>query len=484
MDKLLQYTNVQYSSNQEPVGVLITDTSTLPTVQRIDKNGIPFTPDSDYFHNNEIFQSYKCTIDSTGNIVYGTNPRGDGLNLTGANGDVMARHENVQYRYEYDSGDLRLWFAPFHSNHRFYKYHPHCYQNGGTLIDHFFIGTYKAGLTDDNGTLKLNSYTGVQPWTGGQMRSVPFTSGTTEFTVGETITGTNGAMGTVVSWHKASGDWSLGTAAGTVYIRNHGVNASTATTFTSGDTLTRTSGSATTSGVSSVLNLNVDQAHTYATNKGAGWTIDDIWSNSLLIWKFVMQYGTRNSNTAIGLGVCNHTTGTGYNGLLNGAGDIDSALDYWGTGHGTGIDGDRTISWNNMQDYGDNVFEFVIGVNTLTTGEYRVINRNGICTVAGSIPSGSYETGYGVVPTGTNGYISKIQTDEMGALAGIPLSVGGTDTQNYCDFYYYGTSSPAVMLYGGGWTSYYSGMWSRIFTASPTTSSSTACARLKYIPQS
>lgn len=46
-----------------------------------------------------------------------------------------------------------------------------------------------------------------------------FTSGSTEFTVGETLTGaTGGAIGVVISKYVDSGTWALGTAAGVVWL--------------------------------------------------------------------------------------------------------------------------------------------------------------------------------------------------------------------------------------------------------------------------
>ncbi|HEY3389616.1 MAG TPA: hypothetical protein VGK38_08605 [Prolixibacteraceae bacterium] len=491
-DKIINNARYQNTWWTTPIGYKVENASTNPTVKRIDRNGEEFDPAPEFFWNHELFIMPKVLLSPSGVVTPGPDRKGTGLDITGASGDVMVWCNNAQYKswYESDSDTLFKLFAPYYSNYRGFDYHPHCYAGGGIKHDHFFLAAYEAGLKDDNGTLKFNSCSGVQPWTGGQMRSVPFTAGNTAFVVGETITGgTSGAVGTVVSFHVTSGDWGAGTAVGVVYIRNYGVEASTATAFVNGETLTRTSGSAITSGVSTVINLTIDNALTYASNKGVGWTIENVYCRTLLQDLFYTQHGTRDSQTApgLGLGLVNLASGVGFAGKLTGADGIDTNLDEFGTGVGTGTNGLTPNSWNGLQNWlGGNVFEFTTGINFFASdSSYRVTKGDGTGIIAGALPAGSYENGIGTVPL-VDGYYSKIMTDPLGSLLNIPSVAGDANSASnkaYCDYWYKPTANPSVLLSGGHWINgLNAGVGFRTAYNAPSYSHRNIGARLQYIP--
>lgn len=476
-----------YTWNKEPVGYKVENVSTNPAVKRIDRDGNEVTLSADFFWNHELYFMPKVLLSPSGVPTYGSDRKGTGLDLTGASGDVMVWCNNAQYKlkYESDSDTLFKWYAPYYSNYRGFDYHPHCYAGGGTKRDHFFLGAYEAGLKDDNGTKKLTSVTGVQPLTGGEMKYLSFTSGgTTAFTVGETLTNAvTGATGIVVSYHLTSGSWSSGDAAGVVYLRQ--------TTGTSG--AGQLNGSlagtdcATASGASTALAFTIDDALTFAANKGTGWTIEDIYCKSLMQDLFHIQHGTRDSQTAIGLGIVNLPSGSGFAGKLTGADGIDTNLNEFGTGVGTGTNGLTPTSWDGLQNYlGGNVWEFTAGINFFTDGTYRVTKRDGTGTIAGTLPAGSYENGVGTVPL-VDAYYSKVMTDPLGALLNIPAVAGDVNSGSskaYCDQWYYPRSSPSSVLSGGSWTyGLDAGVGCRYSNSTPSSSTRAFGARLKYIPQ-
>lgn len=497
MIKYMGYLKNSYKWNTQPVGFRIENASTDPKVTRIDRYGDEFDPEPDFFYNHELFRWPKVLLSDAGVETLGSDYIGTGLDLTGASGNVMARVTNGKKKYWYEEdNDIQFYlFATLGSDYQGFDYHPACYMGGGELHDYFYEAVYPAGLkVGTSGALQFNSCSGVQPWTGGQMRAVPFTAGTTEFTVGETITGaTSGATGKVVSWYKSSGEW-VGNAAGTVYIRNPGVAVSTAIAFASSETLSRTTGSAATNGSQTILTLTIDNALTYAANKGTGWTISDIYSDAWIQGLTYTMLGTRNAQTAVGSGVVNLAANNGYGGLLNGENSINTNINDYGTGVGIGTDGLVSVSFNNIQDKWGQCCEYEAGINLFsangtdgdgnpyTAGSYRVTKRDGTGTISGTLPAGSYETGLGVLPL-SNGYISTIQLDELGAILFLPRAVSASNITNFCDIFYCSVVNPNTIATSGFWNSGLSGgIGYRNATTTSSSSGNITGARLKYIP--
>lgn len=491
----------KFKWNDVPFGYQINNASTDPEVSFIDKYETVCTPPPDFFYNHELYLWTKCLLTEVGVVAEDKEKDRNGSNIdkTGASGDVMTYIPNGQYAYKWESdADVQIFkFAPYYSNHRGFDYYPHCFAGGGTKRDHFFTGTYKAGLKDDNGTLKFNSCAGVQPWTGGQMRALQFNNGNTEFTVGETIIGaTSAATGTVVSWHKSSGEWT-GTAAGTVYIRNYGVDASTATAFGSSETLIRSSGSASTNGSQTIMSLTIDNALTYARNKGAGWEISDIYSIGWIQGLLYAQLLTRDSQTAIGKGTVDLPSGVGYAGLLNGANNIDSNINQYGTGIGDvtdGQSGQTPVEVNNICDLWGGCGEFIAGINVMTDGTVHLINPDGTKTITGTLAADTYIILPEHMPL-TDGFIKTVQNQSYdtnpnhayGAITFLPLTAGGIGsgaTYKYCDYTSYPRFNPSIMYNSGGWYGGLNmGIGYKSANVAPNTTGRNITARLKYIPQ-
>lgn len=508
LDRLFARLNSEYKFYSEPVGFKIENTSTDPTVQRIDKNGDNFNPEPDYFYNHELFIMPKVILSTNGEPVYGSDRIGTGLDFTGVNGNAMVWCNNCKYKYWYEAdSDTQFYlYAPFNSNYSGFEYHPHCY-SGGRLNEHFFIGAYEASVINDHGILKLTSCSGVQPLTGNTMKYFSFTNGKTQFSVGETLTNaTTNSTGIVVATYVSSGDWNNETAAGVVYIRSPNG------TFNTGQLNGSVSGEncATESTTASWLGFSLDNALTYASNVGTGWTIEDIYSTSLLQGLFYTQYGTRNSQTAIGSGIttCQVSVTTLYDGLMTGANNIDHSVNQYGTGAGNGVDGQTPIRWNNIENLWGNNLKFVAGINLFYTGgtdgdgnsyaagSYRLTKPDGTGAISAVLPAESYITGEGTVPTSPpDGYISTVQRDKFGAITFLPSTYGNTGSSSatsYCDTYSPATHNPSIMLSSGYWGIGYpsigvqnaAGIGYKYATLSPTGSYRYIGARLKYIPQS
>ncbi len=244
--------------------------------------------------------------------------------------------------------------------------------------------------------------------------------------------------------------------------------------------------------------FTIDDALLFAGNKGAGWTIEDIYCRSLLQGLFYTQYGTRNSQTAIGKGVVELPSGDGFAGVLTGADDINDNVDAFGTGTGSGINGQTPIRWNNLENWtGGNVWEFTAGINLYnsdgtdgngnpyTAGSYRVTKPDGTGIIAGTLPVGSYITGEGTVPL-VDGYYSTVQTDPLGASLFIQQNVGDVnsgDDKGFCDYVWYPRYNPSTMFSGGNWPNGLAAGVSCRYSSAPSASARNLGARLKYIPQ-
>jgi len=491
LDKFVNYMKYKYTWNRDPIGFKIENTSSDPKVTRIDRTGEAFNPTADFFYNHELYYMPKVLLSAAGVKTEGEDLIGSNLDFTGAAGDAMVWCNNakVKYWYESDSDTQFYLYAPFDINHPGFDYHPSCRAGGGTLRDHFYTGAYEASMgVNSSGNKILRSITGAQPWTGGEIRSLAFTSGgPTAFTKGELLTGAvSGATGYVVSFYVSSGTWAGGDAAGIVYLSLPGVATATATAFQSGSLNGSVSGvdCATASGAATVLPLTIDNALTYAANKGAGWTISNVYGVSLLRGLFYTQYGTRNSQTAIGPGVVNLASGAGFAGKNTGADSIDTLGTSFGTGSGSGTNGSTPIKWNNIENLWGNCWKFLAGLNVMADGSCRITKQDGTGTIAGTLPAGSYETLPGTLPL-TDNYISKIQTDELGALTFSPLQVSGTSTTGLCDFYNHSILNPALVFSGGPWYGglVAAGIGDWYANGAPSGSGRDIGARLVYIPQ-
>lgn len=490
--KILKYKSAWFT---DPIGIIINNASTDPKVTIIDKNENPFEADITFFYNHELFQWPKVLLSEAGVETPGEDYIGSDLTLTGPL-DVMTRIPNGQYYYKYETEggtDSQIFkWAPFDSNHRGFDFYPHCFAGGGTKRDHFYIGTYKAGLKYDTGSLKFNSLSGVQPWTGGEMKSLSFTSGgPTAFTVNETLTNAStSATGIVVSYNLTSGTWASGDATGVVYLRQ--------CTGTSGAGQLNGSVSgadcATANGAFSAIALTLDNALTYAGNKGAGWTISDIYSTSWIQGLLYTMAGTRDLQTKWGIGVVSLPDGVGYAGILNGADDVDNNLNSYGFGTGDGGTGQTPVEVNNICDPWGGCWEFVAGINVFkNTGtgyiarSYRLTNPDGTGDIAATLPEGSYIVGEGLTPL-DSGFITSTQRDKLGAITWIPSTAGdGTSSSSskYCDYLNVAAFDPSILIAFGTWASgLNAGICCRNMASPLTNSYRTIGTRLKYIPQS
>lgn len=455
IDRRLEYVKYLEQLNDAPVGIKWDSSSSSPTLTRIDINGNTLTTSATFFDNHKIWGGIRRCVRnrSTGAISYGTDNAGTGLTLDGSTGDVLVEIPSAKYKFSKVGNIYYFWLIPYSEEDVTYTTHPAANQRSTTTTSvksKIYVGAYEASIRDDAGTLKLQSVSGVQPWTGTAIKSIAFTSGgTTEIVIGETLTGaTSSATGIVVAYHAASGTWAGGDAEGTIYLKQ------VSGTFQSENLNGSTAGSncATVGGDAAAVSLTMDQAEGYGNAIGTGCGICNVWTYVYLQLLMYIEYGTYNLQTALGRGIVDLVQGTGFAGKTTGYDSIDSELGTNGTGVGTGTDGETPVCWRGIENLWGNCWEFMIGLNmNLSDGSYTILKRDGLGTPAATLAGGSYETGTGTVPVSADGYISGLQTDEMGALAFIPAADAGSSSTYTCDYYYKPTASPSCVRGSAHW---------------------------------
>jgi len=97
-----------------PVGIKWDTSSSSPTLTQIDINGNTITPSTSFFDNHAIWGNiWRCVIDpATGEVTYGSNARGDGLDLTGASGNVMVSIPRFHAKFYADDRYRMYWLSP------------------------------------------------------------------------------------------------------------------------------------------------------------------------------------------------------------------------------------------------------------------------------------------------------------------------------------------------------------------------------------
>jgi len=157
--------------NSPIIGIEWDTASTSPVLTRIDAAGTPLEGlDPTFFDKHAIFGTrWRCTRNrATGAIEFGTNPRGDGLDLTGDLADVLVRKQAFYVKHEFDDGTelARYWISPRPAAG--FSLHPYFYMRGGGVsAPLMYGGAYESYGYLDGSTFKLGSATGKTPVTGG-----------------------------------------------------------------------------------------------------------------------------------------------------------------------------------------------------------------------------------------------------------------------------------------------------------------------------
>lgn len=394
VNRLVEFVERPYSG--DVIGFEWDASSSSPVLRRIDGGGRYITSlPVDYFDKHLIFDRRRCTRDrTTGEITLSPNGRGDGLVLDGTAGDVLVRKPKYYHKFECKYPYFRHWFSA--EPHVGFTLWPAFMQRGDpldpTATDYLYSGAYEAYGYVDGSSFKLGSAAGKKP-----------------------VTGNTGTDPEHADWDPYPGL----------------VNANVPDI-----TLTREG------------EFTITIAEKCAGLVGGGFGITNFWDyvgDQLLMY---LEYGTFDIQTALGLGVTELPSGTGYAGLLTGADSIDARLAENGTGVGSGVNGKTPVTWRGIENPYGNVWKYIIGCNFKAGGIFRTIKRDGSGTLAGIMADGSYEEGSGVPQE--SGYVSGLLEDELGGMAVMPAAVNGSSSTYLCD-YWTAPTGDRILLAGGVW---------------------------------
>lgn len=160
-----QYTN-------EIIGIEWNSLSNNPVLQRIDVHGNPITTlPYNFFDAHTVWGGRRrCVRDcDTGEITFGSNPRGDGLVFDGSEGDVLVQKPKFYHRYEFEYPYHRRWISanPTPGFTIWPAFVQRSAPGAPTVADYFYDGAYEAYGYLDVDVFKLGSASGKQPITGG-----------------------------------------------------------------------------------------------------------------------------------------------------------------------------------------------------------------------------------------------------------------------------------------------------------------------------
>ncbi|MFA5407899.1 MAG: hypothetical protein WC343_03910, partial [Bacilli bacterium] len=444
------------------VGVEWNASAPSPALRWIDVDGNTISQPN--FDTHVVWGNVKKVLLTDDEVVIrDTNPRGDTLDLTGASGKVMTeipKYYVASTNASTESFRYYRWFISPDPADGF-ELHPAFVQRGGVERDNIYVGSYEATLRiNDAGVLTLDSRSGEQPWTGyggsnpkDGMFQLAFDGGTTAPAIGATVTGnTSGTAGGVVDLYVSSGSWATSDAAGYLILKQ------TSGTFTN-DELLKTGGTAfataNTPAGNAGIAATINTFETAGEALGDGYGAMNVWTYSAARMLFLVEYASWASQEEIALGITSKASGTGFAGEVTGFNSVDTNVNEYGTGSGTGSAGYTPGSYRTMTDLWGNSWEWVTGY-TSTNSEYQITKRDGTGSLSTHpLTAGSYESSE-ATPLGADGYVYGYWTslfhEDLLQYQFIANSVTGGSQSTYgTDYQYSHNPGTRVLLAGGFW---------------------------------
>ena len=193
-------------------------------------------------------------------------------------------------------------------------------------------------------------------------------------------------------------------------------------------------------------NLDITQARQLAENRGSGWSLQYYTAREAINLLFYVEYADFNSQSMLSGGITNLDSGTGNHsqdtghttGLGNSSGEVSITLENGATGASTTY----PFSYRGIENYWGNIWEFVDGINSRDNEPY--ISNNDFQSDLFSAP---YESLGRTLPS-SNGYGSGQVLDTNIGLSSLPISLNGSSSSYYCDYYYQNTGDRIARVAG------------------------------------
>lgn len=191
------------------------------------------------------------------------------------------------------------------------------------------------------------------------------------------------------------------------------------------------------SGAQPLVSRNISQFRNYARNNGAGYQQLDIHAVDMLQSLFYVEFATLHSQSI-------HP---GYTGASSAAttGGTDAVVASSGA---MGTSSTNQFMYRGIEDLWGNVWQFVDGINIID-------HQAWVCADAEQYQSDIFASPYEKLSyknSNSNGYVKEMGFDPERPYAQFPITVGGSTSTYYAD-YYYQNSGQRIARFGGTWSS-------------------------------
>lgn len=213
-------------------------------------------------------------------------------------------------------------------------------------------------------------------------------------------------------------------------------------TATSGDKLSSIANAKPASGLTQ--NLTRSGARIAAQNRGNGWDISYAATVAATQLLFAIEYGTFNTQTAIGMGVSKTDDGTTNMAEPTGA---TSAL-----GNASGKAENGSVTYRGEENFWMNIYKWVDGLNIKPQGLHELYVADH--AFADDKGDGSYQNA-GITLAKTNGWVSAMAYNEPFDWLFFPSETLGNSAVPVGDHFYQNAASSSAWLaafFGGDWT--------------------------------
>jgi len=191
--------------------------------------------------------------------------------------------------------------------------------------------------------------------------------------------------------------------------------------------------------------MTIGTMRTRARNIGTGWGILDFNLASAIQLLMIVEFGTFNTQVAIGMGRTQLNNGSwadgsyyGLNGLSNNIGNATGNVNYTGDGDDAGADSNY-MSYRGIENFYGNVWKWVDGINVQDRVPYI---SNNPTLFADDVFTGSYISA-GITMPSSDGWQNTLAQVGTGFF---PVSVGAGSSTKITDYYGQAAGNRVVRL--------------------------------------
>ena len=251
-------------------------------------------------------------------------------------------------------------------------------------------------------------------------------------------------------------------------------------TATTGDLLSSIANAKPVSGLTS--DLTRAKSRIIAKNRGTGWQLEDIFSNSASQLLFAIEYGSFDSQTKIGQGVVNKAD----DGATNQSEPTGATFSLGNSsGMAVGTNGLVSVIYRGQENFWGNIWKWEDGLNVYADG----VNNQAYIAYSGfadSLKTDPYfDVGFELA--NVSGYISAIGWSEVCDFAFLATETLGASNKPIEDYFYQNAASVGdrVSPLGGNWDAgSTAGAFSRIVNTAPSYRHRGIGARVLFVPAS